>query len=164
MPADPAGPKRFPRSLVIARRRRHPALPLRPRRGYPAARHHGLPSAAVRPPGVTRHRPGRRQRPAGPATGTRRLRPISARFGAGTTLRSVTRRFLTYAFPPRSPGPHHLAVLTRPGFVRAACHPTRHLPDPAALSFTAPLRWARRRGSLTSTRSTSASRRTTTKT
>src|SRR5262249_23530391 len=29
-------------------------------------------------------------------------------------------RFLAYSFPPRSPDPHHLAVLTRPGFVGAA--------------------------------------------
>src|SRR6266699_2988072 len=29
-------------------------------------------------------------------------------------------RFLAYSFPPCSPDPHHLAVLARPGFVRAA--------------------------------------------
>src|SRR3954452_7713353 len=33
---------------------------------------------------------------------------------------TVTRRFLAYSSPSRSPDPHHLAVLTRPGFVRAA--------------------------------------------
>jgi hypothetical protein len=32
----------------------------------------------------------------------------------------VTRRFLAYSSPSRSPGPAHLAVLNRPGFVRAA--------------------------------------------
>src|SRR3954452_3350282 len=33
---------------------------------------------------------------------------------------TVTRRFLAYSSPSRSPDPHHLAVLARPGFVRAA--------------------------------------------
>src|SRR5436309_10394443 len=33
---------------------------------------------------------------------------------------TVTRRFLAYSSPSRSPDPGHLAVLTRPGFVRAA--------------------------------------------
>jgi len=32
----------------------------------------------------------------------------------------VTRRFLAYSSPPRSPNSNHLAVLARPGFVRAA--------------------------------------------
>jgi hypothetical protein len=32
----------------------------------------------------------------------------------------VTRRFLAYSSPSRSPDPAHLAVLNRPGFVRAA--------------------------------------------
>ncbi|WP_322770283.1 hypothetical protein, partial [Frankia sp. Cr1] len=35
-------------------------------------------------------------------------------------LKDVKRRFLAYSSPTRSPNPHHLAVLTRPGFVRAA--------------------------------------------
>ena len=35
-------------------------------------------------------------------------------------LKDVKRRFLAYSFPPRSPDPPHLAVLERPGFVRAA--------------------------------------------
>lgn len=59
---------------------------------------------------------------------------------AGASLRGVERRFLAYAFPPRSPHPRRLAVPTRHGFVRAACHPSRHLPEQAAPSFTAPLR------------------------
>ena len=59
---------------------------------------------------------------------------------AGASLRGVERRFLAYAFPPRSPHPRRLAVPTRHGFVRAACHPLRHLPEQAAPSFTAPLR------------------------
>jgi hypothetical protein len=35
-------------------------------------------------------------------------------------VKDVKRRFLAYSFPPRSPDPPHLAVLERPGFVRAA--------------------------------------------
>jgi hypothetical protein len=38
----------------------------------------------------------------------------------GSLNATVPRRFLAYSFPPRSPGPHHLAVLAHPGFVRAA--------------------------------------------
>jgi hypothetical protein len=54
------------------------------------------------------------------------------------------RRFLAYSFPSRSPGPRHLAVLARPGFVRAACHPSRHHPGQAALSSASLLRQGRR--------------------
>lgn len=54
------------------------------------------------------------------------------------TLKRRKRRFLAYSFPSRSPDPHHLAVLTRPGLVRAACHPPRRHPDQAALSSTRP--------------------------
>ena len=35
-------------------------------------------------------------------------------------LKGRNHRFLSYSFPSRSPDPHHLAVLARPGFVRAA--------------------------------------------
>jgi transposase len=51
-------------------------------------------------------------------------------------------------------------VPDRPGFVRAACHPPRHLPGQAALSFTALLRQDGGAGLFTSTRSISASWRT----
>ena len=71
-------------------------------------------------------------------------RPISARFGAGKPLRDVEAGSCPYSSPSRSPDPHHLAVLTRPGFVRAAPTRTRHLPGQAALSFTALLRQGRR--------------------
>lgn len=40
-----------------------------------------------------------------------RDQPRSTRFELVTTLRDVTRRFLAYTFPTRSPGPRHLAVL-----------------------------------------------------
>jgi len=39
-----SGHGRFPRSLLTRRRVRHPALPLRPRHGYAAGIHRGLPS------------------------------------------------------------------------------------------------------------------------
>jgi hypothetical protein len=40
--------------------------------------------------------------------------------GPVSKIKDVKRRFLAYSFPPRSPDPPHLAVLRRPGFVRAA--------------------------------------------
>ena len=43
-------------------------------------------------------------------------------------MNGVCKDFLAYAFPTRLPDPHHLAVLARPGVVRADCHPPRHLP------------------------------------
>jgi hypothetical protein len=61
-----------------------------------------------------------------PEDGRHRVRVASGPYPPGSSrcdLEGRKRRFLTYAFPPRSPGPHHLAVLTRPGFVGAACHP-----------------------------------------
>ena len=64
-------------------------------------------------PGVPRPSPWSR-------AGARRSRPISARFGAGTVLRDVKRRFLAYSSPPRLPDPHRLAVPARPGVVRTA--------------------------------------------
>ena len=76
------------------------------------------------------------------------------------TMKGRKRRFLAYSFPSRSPDPHHLAVLARPGFVRAASHPHRRHPDRAAPSSTVPLRQDQRRRSFTSVRFNSASRRT----
>ena len=101
--------------LSIARRRRHPTRPLRHRRGYPAARHHGLPLVAPTCRGV----PRLRDEGDGCASLPAQIRQVRA----GATLRGVERRFLAYAFPPRSPHPRRLAVPTRHGFVRAA--PTR---------------------------------------
>lgn len=75
-------------------------------------------------------------------------------------MKGRKRRFLSYSFPSRSPDPHHLAVLTRPGFVRAASRPHRHHPDQTALSSTVLLRQDQRRRSPTSVRINSASRRT----
>jgi hypothetical protein len=56
--------------------------------------------------------------------GARRPQPISTRFELVPHQGGVTRRFLAYSSPSRSPNPNHLAVLARPGFVRAApAHP-----------------------------------------
>jgi hypothetical protein len=118
--------------LSIARRRRHPTRPLRHRRGYPAARHHGLPIGTPTLRGVPR--------PRDEGDGCASLPAQIRQVRAGASLRGVERRFLAYAFPSRSPHPRRLAVPTRHGFVRAACHPPRHLPGQAAPSSTAPLR------------------------
>ena len=77
-----------------------------------------------------------------------------------SSLERRKRRFLAYSFPSRSPDPHHLAVLTRPDFVGAACRPHRHHPDRTAPSFTALLRQDQQRRSRTPSRIHSASRRT----
>jgi hypothetical protein len=95
-----------------------------------------------------------------PQAGAHRSRPVSARFEPVRALRDVN------AGSSRTPFRHarRARVIwqywTRPGFVRAACHPHRRHPDRAALSFTALLRQGRRRRSLTSTQINSASRRT----
>ena len=52
--------------------------------------------------------------------GARRPQPISTRFELVPHQGGVTRRFLAYSSPSRSPNPNQLAVLARPGFVRAA--------------------------------------------
>jgi hypothetical protein len=151
MRGSQAGPGRFPCSLRSARRRRSPARSLRPHHGYPAALHRGLPASHSKPAQEF------------PAQHARRVRAAPGPYPPDLSrcvLKRRKRRFLAYSFPPRSPGPGHLAVLTRPGFVRAACHPPRHHPGRAALSFTSLLRQGRRRRSLTSTRTSSASRRT----
>ena len=109
------------------------------------------PAGAERP---TRKFPARKKR-------RRRTAPGPDPSGSSRCpLRRRKRRFLAYSSSSHSPDPPHLTVLTRPGFVRAACHPLRHLPDQAALSFDRLAATRRRRRSLTSTRSASASRRT----
>ena len=105
-------PGRFPCSLWFARRSRSPAMPLRPRREYAADLPRSLPGSSCLPP---REFPARHE-----GTGTRRSRPRSARFEPVSHKGAVTRRFLAYSSPSRLPDPDHLAVLARPGFVRAA--------------------------------------------
>ena len=48
------------------------------------------------------------------------IRPMSARFGAGGSLVRLWHWFLSYTFPSCLPDPGRLAVLARPGVVRAA--------------------------------------------
>ena len=67
-------------------------------------------------------------------------RPASTRLEPVPRLRGINRWFNRYACLSRLPDPHHLAVLMRPGVVRAASRPPQHLLGQAALSFTGLLR------------------------
>ena len=60
--------------------------------------------------------------------------------GPVSKIKDVKRRFLAYSFPPRSPDPPHLAVLSTSRLCQGCSRPPRHHPDQAALSFTALLR------------------------
>ena len=106
----------------------------RPRHGYAADFPHGL-------PGPLKH-----TTPEVPAAtahgGTRRARPVSARFEPVSQLKDVKRRFLAYSFPPRSPDPPHLAVLDTSRLCQGCSHPPRHHADQAALSYSDLLRQA----------------------
>jgi hypothetical protein len=90
-------------------------MPQRPRHGYPAALHRGLPTAEPRTaqefptPSTSSER-----------VGAHRIRPISARFGVGDILRGVRTQVPLVLLSIPLPGAHHLAVLARPGLVRAA--------------------------------------------
>jgi hypothetical protein len=87
-------------------------MPPRPRHGYPAALHRGL---GARPEYIARRVPGR--------PSIRPGRTASSPDPPGSSWRALRRRrrrFLAYSFPSRSPDPHHLAVLARPGIVGAA--------------------------------------------
>jgi len=87
-------------------------MPLRPCCEYAAVFPRSLPGSSCPPP---------REFPAlNIRAGARRPQPISTRFELVPHQGGVTRRFLAYSSPSRSPNPNHLAVLARPGFVRAA--------------------------------------------
>jgi hypothetical protein len=124
----------FPCSLLFACRRRSPAMPLRHRHGYAADLPHGLPDRPVQTAGRS------------PPPNKRQGSTASSPHPPGSSWRhdkgALHRRFLAYSSPSRSPNPHHLAVLARPGFVRAASHPDRHHPAEAALSYSRLLRQA----------------------
>ena len=87
-------------------------MPLRLRCEYAAVFPRSLPGSSCPPP---REFPARNIR-----AGARRPQPRSTRFELVPHQGGVTRRFLAYSSPSRSPDPNHLAVLARPGFVRAA--------------------------------------------
>jgi len=82
------------------------------RHEYAASLPRGLPGSIGKPPQELPN--------SFTGSGTHRLPAQIRRVRAGVNLRDVKRRFLSYSSPSRSPDPHHLAVLTRPGFVRAA--------------------------------------------
>jgi len=68
-------------------------------------------------------------------------RPISTRFGAGSTLEGVQPLVhLRYAFRSRLPGPGRLAVPASSRRCQGCSRPPLHLQDQAALSFTGLLR------------------------
>ena len=135
----------------FARRRRSPTLSLRHRHGYPVALHRGLP--------VSIHMPTSKF-PAEPSDGYAPHPAHIHQIGAGEPLRDVVTLvprvllFVTLAepTPSGSTGASRLC--------QGCSHPFRHLPEQAALSFTALLRHGQRRRSLTPTQIVSASRRT----
>ncbi len=80
---------------------------------------------------------------------------------AGSTITEVPPLVHSrYTFLPCSPDPDHLAVLARPGFVRAASHPPQRFLSQAALNFDPAAATAERQGSLTPARTHSTSWRT----
>ena len=119
-------------------------MPLRHRHEYAAAFPRGLLDSSCLPP------------PEFPTRTSERVRTASSPDPPGSSWRlikgGVTRRFLAYSSPTRSPDPNHLAVLTRPGFVRAAPTLPGTTRGTAALSSAVLLRQDQRRRSLTSTR------------
>jgi hypothetical protein len=104
--------------------------------GYAADLPRSLPGSSCLPPREFPARHEGRLR-AAPGPDPPGFEPVSHK---GT----VTHRFLAYSSPSRSPDPRHLAVLTRPGFVRGCSRPPRHHPDQAALSSAALLRQGQR--------------------
>src|SRR5712672_366454 len=87
-------------------------MPLRPRCGYAAVFPRSLPGGSCLPPREFPARHEGRVR-AAPGPDPPGFEPVPHQGG-------VTRRFLAYSSPSRLPDPYHLAVLARPGFVRAA--------------------------------------------
>src|ERR1700722_17042074 len=107
---------------------RSPALPLRPRHGYPAALHRGLPGQHPHAcPEVPRREPA----------GTHRARTPSARFEPVYLSRGVITLVPLVLLSATLAGPTPSGS-TGPSRLRQGCsRPLRHLPDQAALSFTA---------------------------
>jgi hypothetical protein len=105
--------RRFPCSLWFAQPTRSPALPQRPRHAYAADLQRGLPGPLLhRPEKFTATPPGQRLRTApGPHPPDSSRYSVEGRYNTGSSRTPLGQR---------SPGPHHLAVLTHPGFVRAA--------------------------------------------
>jgi hypothetical protein len=87
-------------------------VPQRPRYGYAAVFPRSLPGSMCQPP---REFPARHEEQVRAAPG-----PDPPGFGPVSHKGAVSHRFLAYSSSSRSPDPAHLAVLDRPGFVRAA--------------------------------------------
>jgi hypothetical protein len=99
-------------------------------------------------------------RPVMKGAGARRSRPISARFGAGKSLRDVTTLVPRVLLSVTLAGPTPSGSANASRLCRGRSRPPRRSPDQAAPSYAALLRQGRRRRSLTSARISSASRRT----
>ena len=145
------GPTRwFPRSLFTVRQVRCPTMPLRSRHEYAAGLPRGLQTGDI-----NRSRSSPHQHDGGAHRCPAQIRQVRA---GGLPLRGVhTLVHCRYTFLPRSPDPHHLTVLARPGIVRAACHPPPRPWDQAALSFSTPAATGARRCPFTTARFKSAS-------
>ena len=137
--------------LSIARRRRHPTRPLRHRRGYPAARHPGLPSV----PPTCRGVPRLRDEEDGCASPPAQIRQVRA----GASLRGVdvgfSRMPFRHARHTRAVRQYRHAMALSGLLPPAPAPPGAGCPQLRSPAATEP-----RSRSLTSTRSTSASRRT----
>ena len=142
----------FPRSLLTARGRRCPAMPLRHRPGYAVVLHQGLPAKRDNRPGSPPPGAARRVRTA--------TQPISARFELVEALRGFTSlvprvhlsRSLTGPAPSGSTGTSRRC--------RGCSRPHPRLRGQAASHFKRPATTGRRRSPFTSARSNSASWRT----
>ena len=159
--AQPDGPRwrAWPRAdrggsrvhLLIARRRRHPTRPLRHRRGYPAARHHGLPSV----PPTFRGVPRLRDEGDGCASPPAQIHQVRA----GASLRGVnvgsSRMPFRHARHTRAVWQYRHAMALSGLLPPIPAPPGTGCPQLHRPAATEP-----RSRSLTSTRSTSASRRT----
>ena len=142
----------FPRSLSSGQRVRHPAIPLRHRRGYAVDIHHGLPAQASKTrPGVPRP-----PRQAGAHRNPARIRRIRA--GVVFKRRQTPVPCVYLPVLLTAPGP---SGSTEPAQLCRGCsRPPRRPPDQAASSFTPPLRRRRNGGLSPPSGNDSASRRT----
>jgi hypothetical protein len=130
--AHPAGAdtRRFPCSLLLTRSRRSPALPQRPRHGYAADLHHGLPRRGFHRP---RKSPATIDRDAPHPAHIRQIR-------AGIALRGVTAPVPRVLLSTTLTGPTPSGSTDAPRLCRGCSHPPRHLPDQAAPSYAEPPR------------------------
>ena len=88
-------------------------MPLRHRHAYAADFQRGLPTGDINRRRSSPHNAGAHRSPA-------QIRQVRA----GVPLGSFTRRFLSYTSSSRSPDPHHLTVLARPGYMRGRLPPS----------------------------------------